>query len=183
MVWMQNFEFNHKFVAMIWCPLSTKGQGALDHRNGELVGKNFMVSQILKKLIELKGEACTKDGRRCSKPSRPNWKPCVLLIPSIANVWCTRCKLKALIASQARLDWWGRPLKWMTGKKHVSNDQWKPWHPHSNIQVSSNSLPSTQRPWRHTHYGGMGELFEKCWFTTQSTTPLLIIIPHYSEGG
>jgi hypothetical protein len=28
--------------------------------------------------------------------------------------------------------------------------------------VSSNSLPSTQRPWKHTHCGGMGELFEKC---------------------
>ncbi len=52
MVWMQNFEFSHKLVAMVWCPLSIKGQGALDHRNGELVGENFMVSQILQKLVE-----------------------------------------------------------------------------------------------------------------------------------
>jgi hypothetical protein len=51
----------------------------LDHRNGEIVGENFMVGQILEEFVEEKGEACTMDGRRCSKPSRPNWKPwCVM---------------------------------------------------------------------------------------------------------
>jgi hypothetical protein len=80
-----------------------------------------------------------------------------------------------LIRSQAWLNWWGRPLRWMTSDKHISNDQWKPWHAHMNIQVSSNSLASTKRPWRHTHCVGMGELFEKCWITTQIITPLLII--------
>jgi hypothetical protein len=76
---MQNFEFSHKFVAMVQCPSSTKGQGALEHKNGELVGENFMVNQILKELVEEKGKAYTMDGRRCSKPSRPNWKPwCVM---------------------------------------------------------------------------------------------------------
>jgi hypothetical protein len=64
---------------MVSCPLSTKRQGALDHKNGELVGENFMVDQILEKLVEEKGEACTMDGRRFSKPSHPNWKPsCVM---------------------------------------------------------------------------------------------------------
>jgi len=57
MVWMQNFGFNHKLVAMVWCPLSTKGQGALDHKGGELVGKKFMVGQIFEKLVEEKDEA------------------------------------------------------------------------------------------------------------------------------
>jgi hypothetical protein len=43
------------------------------------VGKKFMVGQILEELIEEKGEACTMNGRRCSKPSSPNWKPwCVM---------------------------------------------------------------------------------------------------------
>jgi len=35
--------------------------------------------------------------------------------------------------------------------------------------MSSNSLPSTQKPWRLTHCDGMGELFKKCWITTQNT--------------
>ncbi len=46
MIWMQNFEFSHKFVAIVWRPLSTKGQGTLDHEGGELVGGNFMVCYI-----------------------------------------------------------------------------------------------------------------------------------------
>jgi len=49
--------------------------------------------------------------------------------------------------------------------------------------VSSNSLPYTHRTWRHTHYGGMGELFKKCWITTQNTPPLLVIIHYYDKGG
>jgi hypothetical protein len=49
-----------------------KGQGALDHKGGKLVGETFMVGQILKTLVEEKGETCTMDGRRCSKPSNPN---------------------------------------------------------------------------------------------------------------
>ncbi len=43
---MQNFEFNHKLVAMVWCHLSTKGEGALNQKGGELAGGNFMVGQI-----------------------------------------------------------------------------------------------------------------------------------------
>jgi hypothetical protein len=43
---MQNFEFSHKFVAIVLRPLSTKGQGTLDHEGDELVGGNFMVGQI-----------------------------------------------------------------------------------------------------------------------------------------
>ncbi len=34
-----------------------------------------------------------------------------------------------------------------------------------------------------THYGGMEELFEKCWITTQSALPLLIIVLYYNKGG
>jgi len=33
-----------------------------------------MVGQILEELVKKKGKACTMDGRRCSKPSRSNWK-------------------------------------------------------------------------------------------------------------
>jgi hypothetical protein len=41
--------------------------------------KIFMVGQIFKKLVKEKGEAYTMDGRRCSKPFSPNWKPrCVM---------------------------------------------------------------------------------------------------------
>jgi hypothetical protein len=40
---------------MVWCLLSTKGQGALDHGGVELVGENFMVNQILEKLVEENG--------------------------------------------------------------------------------------------------------------------------------
>ncbi len=70
----------------------------------------------------------------------------------------------------------------MASEKHISNDHWKPWHAHANIQVLSNSLPSKQRPWSHTHCGGIGELFEKCWITTQSIPPLWIIIPYCGQG-
>ncbi len=38
-----------------------------------------MVGQILEELVEKKGKACTMNGRKCAKPSRPNWKPgCVM---------------------------------------------------------------------------------------------------------
>ncbi len=38
-----------------------------------------MVGLILKKLVKEKNKACTMDGRRHSKPSRPNYKPwCVM---------------------------------------------------------------------------------------------------------
>jgi serine/threonine protein kinase len=50
------------------------------------------------------------------------------------------------------------------------------------IHVSSNSLPFTQRTWRHTYCGGMKGLFEKCWTTTWSTPPLWIIIPYCGKG-
>jgi hypothetical protein len=55
----------------------TKGQGALDHEVGELVGENFMVGQILEELFKKKGKAYTMDGRKCSKPSSPNWETMV----------------------------------------------------------------------------------------------------------
>jgi hypothetical protein len=54
--------------------LSTRGQGALDHGGGKLVGENFMVGQILKEFLEKEGEISTMDGRRCLKPFGPNWK-------------------------------------------------------------------------------------------------------------
>jgi hypothetical protein len=44
----------------------------LDHKGGELMGEIFMVGQILKELVEEKGEAYTMDGRRRLKPSIPN---------------------------------------------------------------------------------------------------------------
>ncbi len=74
MVWMQNFGFNHKLVIIVWCPLSTKRQGTLHHKGGELVGENFMVGQIFEELDEEEGEAYTMDERRHSKPFSPNWK-------------------------------------------------------------------------------------------------------------
>ncbi len=80
---------------------------------------------------------------------------------------------KDSIASQTWLSWQGRHWKWMTSEKHVSNNQWKPWHAHANIQVSSNPLPSTKRPWKYTHCGGMGERFQKCSITTWSTSPIM----------
>ncbi len=58
---MQNFKFNHKLVVVVWCFLSTKRQGALDHKGGELVGENFMVGQIFKELIEEKGEVSLEE--------------------------------------------------------------------------------------------------------------------------
>jgi hypothetical protein len=54
--------------------LSIKGQGALDHRGGELMVENFMVGQIFEKLVEEEGDTCIMDGRRQSKSSSPNWK-------------------------------------------------------------------------------------------------------------
>jgi hypothetical protein len=74
MVWMQNFKCSHKLVTMVWCPLFTKGQGALNHEGGELVGENFMVGQIFEKLIKEEGKSYNMDGRRCLKPFSPNWK-------------------------------------------------------------------------------------------------------------
>jgi U3 small nucleolar RNA-associated protein 14 len=71
---MQNFRFNHKLVVMVLCLLSTKGQGAIYHRGGEIVGENFMMGQIFEELVEEKNKACTMDGKRHSKPSSPNWK-------------------------------------------------------------------------------------------------------------
>jgi hypothetical protein len=38
------------------------------------MGENFMLGQILKKLVKKKGEVCTMDGRRHWKPSGSNWK-------------------------------------------------------------------------------------------------------------
>ncbi len=100
----------------------------------------------------------------------------------VVMVWCARCELKDSITSQTCLSLWGRHQRWMIIEKHVNNNQWKPWHDRANIYVSSNSLPSTQELRRHTHYGGMGEFFEKCWIITQSTPPLLIIILYYGKG-
>lgn len=51
-----------------------KRQGALDHIGGKLVGKFFMVGQILEELVEEEGKACTMDGRMPLKPFGPNWK-------------------------------------------------------------------------------------------------------------
>jgi hypothetical protein len=46
----------------------------VDHRDGKLVGKKFMVGQIPEELVEEEGEACTMNGRRRLKPFGPNWK-------------------------------------------------------------------------------------------------------------
>jgi hypothetical protein len=51
-VWMQGFRCNIKLVAMVWSPLSIKGQGTLDHRGGGLVGQSFMVGQIHRNILE-----------------------------------------------------------------------------------------------------------------------------------
>ncbi len=59
---------------MVWCPLSTKGLGTLDHKGGGLVGKKFMVGQILEEFFKEEGQTSTMDGKRCSKPFGPNWK-------------------------------------------------------------------------------------------------------------
>ncbi len=61
-------------MAKVWCPLSTKGQGVLDHKGGELVWKKFVVGQIFENFVEKEGKACTMDGKRSSKPFGPNWK-------------------------------------------------------------------------------------------------------------
>jgi hypothetical protein len=53
--------------------LSTKGQGTLDHGGGELVGKKFMVGQILEEFFKGESKINTMDGRRHSKPYRPNF--------------------------------------------------------------------------------------------------------------
>ncbi len=51
----------------------------MDHKGGKLVRENFMVGQILKKLVEEKGKTYTMDERKCSKPFKPNWNPwCVM---------------------------------------------------------------------------------------------------------
>ncbi len=78
MVWMQIFGFNHKLVTMVWCHLSTKRQGVLDHEGGKLVGENFMVGQILEKLVK------DKDARNLLAQIGSHG---VLWIPSTTNVF------------------------------------------------------------------------------------------------
>jgi hypothetical protein len=56
MVSMQDFKCSHKLMAMVYSPLSTKGQDTLDHKNGKLVGQNFMVGQIHKEFFKKKGK-------------------------------------------------------------------------------------------------------------------------------
>ncbi len=76
---MQNFGFSHKFVMIVWHPLTTKGQGTLHHKGGELVRENFMVGKCFEELAEEEGKVYTMDERRHSKPSSPNWKlQCVM---------------------------------------------------------------------------------------------------------
>ncbi len=105
MVWMQNFNFSHKLVAMVWCPLFTKGQGALDHEGGKLVGKKFMVGQFLKNWLK-------KTMKLAPWMEEGVWNfltqigSCgVVWIPSIANVlpllggnnhggYCVLCKVQ-----------------------------------------------------------------------------------------
>jgi hypothetical protein len=38
---MQSFRCSHKLVVMVYCLLSAKGEGALDHGGGKLVGKKI----------------------------------------------------------------------------------------------------------------------------------------------
>ncbi len=76
--------------------------------------ENFMVGQIFEELVEEKGETCTMDGRRQSKPFGPNWKlwcvinskhnnviHCQVETIKVVMVWCTWCKL---ITSQTQLN-------------------------------------------------------------------------------
>jgi hypothetical protein len=67
-----------------------------------------MVGQIFKELVKEKGEACTMDGKRHSKPFCPNWKlwcvtdskhnKCAPIVEwrqlEWLLVWCARCELK-----------------------------------------------------------------------------------------
>jgi hypothetical protein len=46
----------------------------------------------------------------------------------MCQVWCVRYEFKYSITFQAQLSWQGSHRKWMTRKKHVNNDQWKPWY-------------------------------------------------------
>jgi len=66
--------------------LFTKGQGALDHEGGKLVGQNSLVGQIFKKNLEEKGKINTMDGKGRLKPFHLNWKHGILWIPSTINV-------------------------------------------------------------------------------------------------
>ncbi len=72
MLWIQNFRCNHKFVVMVWCLFTIKGQGAMNRGGGKLVRGNFMVGQILQELVEEKNKTYTMDGRSHSKPFDPN---------------------------------------------------------------------------------------------------------------
>jgi hypothetical protein len=182
---MQNFEFNHKLVAMVWCHLSTKGQGALDHRGGKLVGENFMVGQTLKKLVE-------KNAKFAPWMEEGTWNLLaqigsrgVLWIPNTTNVlpllngdnqrgYGVVCKVQIEI-----FDCILNMIE-LAGKTSKIDDKRK-----ARKQRSMEALacmcehPSVIKflaihtePWRHTHCGGMGELFEKCWITHE-------VLPHY----
>ncbi len=59
---------------MVWNPLSTKGQGVLDHEGGGLVGQNFIVRKNFKFKKKKEGKSNTMDGRRHLKPFHPNLK-------------------------------------------------------------------------------------------------------------
>jgi hypothetical protein len=98
---------------MVWCLLSTKRQGALDHKGGKLVGENFMVGQIFEELVEEKGEASPWMEKRPLKPYSPNWK-----------LWCVMDSKHNKCALIVR---W-RQSKWLLcGVQRVN---WKIWlHP------------------------------------------------------
>ncbi len=115
MLSMQNFGFMHKLVAMVWCPLSTKGQGAFNHTGGEIVGENLTVGKILEELVKEKNKDCTMDGRRHSKPSSPNCK-----------LWCVMDSKHNKCAPIVMWKW----SKWWCDAQGMN---WKIWsHPKHN---------------------------------------------------
>ncbi len=170
---------------MVWCPLSTEGQGALDHKGGKLVGKKFMVGQILEKLVEKKGKACTMDGRRHLKPSSPNWKlwcvmdskhnKCVPIIKWRQStwLWCVVQGANRKIQLHSKHDW--------VGEEDIE-DKWPAKNRYSTISGSLGMPMQTSKchqiPYHpHRNHGSIhivvewaGELFEKCWITHEVFT-------------
>ncbi len=86
----ENFRYNHKLIVVVWCPLSIKREGALDHGGGGLMGENFMVGQIFEEFLEEEGKTNTMDGRKRLKPSNPYYKSWLLWSPS---TMCSHCRV------------------------------------------------------------------------------------------
>ncbi len=64
---------------MVWNPLPTKGQGALDHGGGGLVRQNITMGKILNEFFDENGKTSTTDGKKGLKYFHPNWKSWCLM--------------------------------------------------------------------------------------------------------